>query len=172
MSDALVTNDYLVKPGHLYVAFEPSLIRCVLGACVSVAIWDRRLAIGGMTHFIRPRTRDRSKATAQYGNVGMSALVRILEQRGSRRTDLEAQIFGGAHHPSEPSGGHSDANVKQARKSLKRFGIPVVSEDIGGVRGRKLVFDTRTGHAAILKVHRIRRGDWFPLDLRLQRLEA
>ena len=172
MSNDLVTNDYLVKPGHLYVAFEPSLIRCVLGACVSVAIWDRRLAIGGMTHFISPHTKDRAKATARYGNVGMSALVRILEQRGSRRSDLEAQIFGGAHHPSEKTGSHGEANVRQARKSLKRFGIKIVSEDVGGIRGRKLVFDTSTGHAAILKVHRIRNGDWFPLDRRLQRPES
>lgn len=164
----LIKTDYLLEPGHLFVALEPSLIRCVLGTCVSVAIWDRRLAIGGMSHFITPSTRDQSKATARYGNVSTLALVKILERHGSRRCDMEAQILGGGTPPDGKSK-LGEQNVKAARKTLKQCGVKIVSEDIGGTRGRKIVFDTRTGHTAVMKVHTIRHGDWYPLDLRYQR---
>lgn len=172
MTNDLIKSDYLLQPGHLYAALEPALIRCVLGACVAVTIWDRRLAIGGMTHFVSPRTTDPAKATACFGNVSTSALVRILERQGSRLSDLEAQIFGGGHDPGIGSPHTGDKNVKAARKVLKRKGIKVVSEDVGGSRGRKVVFDTSNGHTGVIKVQTIRRGDWQPLEQRLQRRRA
>ena len=38
--------------------------------------------------------------------------------------------------------------------------IPLVSEDVGGNKGRKVVFNTRTREALVLKVERIRKEDW------------
>ncbi len=36
----------------------------------------------------------------------------------------------------------------------------VASEDVGGKKGRKILFDTASGHVAVLKVHDLRREDW------------
>lgn len=119
-----------------------------------------------------PRTKDRTKATPRFGNVATSALVRILKSKGSRPQDLEAQILGGAHPHSAERPFLGDDNVRAAQRSLKRAGINVVSEDTGGVRGRKVVFDTSTGHTGVLKVQTIRRGDWYPLEARLQRISG
>jgi chemotaxis protein CheD len=49
-----------------------------------------------------------------------------------------------------------------AKKILKKKGIPVVSEDVGGIKGRRLVYHTRTNEAIIMKTHRLRRGDYYP----------
>jgi chemotaxis protein CheD len=45
-----------------------------------------------------------------------------------------------------------------------REGIRVVSEDTGGEKGRKIVFNTGTNEVAVLKVDRLRKGDWYPYE--------
>jgi len=51
-------------------------------------------------------------------------------------------------------------NVAIARSVLQKKGIAIVSEDVGGNMGRKVVFDTETGQLMTLKVHKIRDSDW------------
>jgi chemotaxis protein CheD len=51
-----------------------------------------------------------------------------------------------------------------ARRVLTRNGIRVVSEDVRGAKGRKIVFHSNINEIAILKVDRIRRSDWYPYE--------
>jgi chemotaxis protein CheD len=45
-----------------------------------------------------------------------------------------------------------DENIAVARELLTRFNIPIVAEDVGGSRGRRVTFDTASGsiHCALL----------------------
>jgi chemotaxis protein CheD len=74
---------------------------------------------------------------------------------------LEAQIIGGAHVKGA-STHRSDAVIASIRVFLERKGIRIVSEDVGGVLGRKIVFNTSTGDMMTVKTSRIRRTDWIP----------
>lgn len=51
-------------------------------------------------------------------------------------------------------------NVRVARRILARRGISVVSEDVGGSLGRKVIFDISNGEIAVLKIRQVRRSDW------------
>ncbi len=79
-------------------------------------------------------------------------------------SDLEAQIFGGAH----PSGAASEVveignrNLAVGRQVLSRCRVRVVSEDVGGTKGRKLVYNTMTNEVAVFRVDKLRVGDWYP----------
>jgi chemotaxis protein CheD len=42
------------------------------------------------------------------------------------------------------------------------MGISIVSEDVGGALGRKIVFNTLTNDVAVLKTDGVRKSDWFP----------
>jgi chemotaxis protein CheD len=53
-------------------------------------------------------------------------------------------------------------NVSIAKQILKRQGVAVTSEDVGGTKGRKLVYNTETNEAVVLKVERLREEDWYP----------
>jgi chemotaxis protein CheD len=115
-----------------------------------------------MNHFLMPVTRDPSQATARYGNVATAALINYMVEAGSHKGDLLAQIVGGGrpdHLPSVRDIGSENADI--ALKVLKRKRVRVVSSDIGGSMGRKVVFDTATGNVAVLKVHQLRESDWF-----------
>lgn len=117
-----------------------------------------------MNHFLYPITRDPDAATAQYGNVGVKALLRLLLEEESRTEDLEAQIFGGA---SLPNGSDEMLtiglqNLDVSRQILKRKGIPIVSEDVGGTKGRKVVYNNFTNEVAVFRVDKLRESDWYP----------
>lgn len=152
--------DYFLQPGYIYFSKTPAIVRTVLGSCVAVTLWDKVQQYGGMNHFLHPWTKDPSEATPQFGNVATAALLQIMEDAGCRREDIVAQITGGATPDGASASDVGQGNVQVAREILSRKGIPVLSEDIGGTMGRKIVFDTYTGQLVVLKVHRIRETDW------------
>lgn len=155
-------DTYFLEPGFIFMAPGAVSIRTVLGSCVAVCLWDKQRPLGGMNHFIHPRLTAGRKPTAQYGDVAMPMLLRMMLEEGCQPSDLTAQIFGGASPPTLSKAIPSEQNIEVARQFLKRRGIKVVSEDVGGTLGRKLLFDVATGQVAILKVHEIRASDWDP----------
>ncbi len=155
---------YYLKPGFIFVSRKPTVISTVLGSCVSVCLRDNAREYGGMNHFLFPQTDNPSLATAQYGNIATNALIRCFFEGGSRAEHLEAQIFGGAQLADGPEEAVevSRGNVATARAILERNEIRVVSEDVGGNKGRKIVYNNCTNHVMIIHVNTIRKGDWYP----------
>ena len=154
-------NDYYLKPGHILLNQQDTIMRTTLGNSVVVVIYDKLNRIGGMTHFIKPATRNRRNATAQYGNVAVGALCRMLRDIGGRSEDMVAQIIGGACNASVRDRGLGRKNVQVAREVLFRFGIPVISEDTGGLLGRKVIYHSGTNEVMVYKVDKVRDYEWF-----------
>ncbi len=163
-TDPPVTTDYFLEPGYIFLATRPTVISGVLGSCVAVCLYDRKQKIGGMNHFRYPSTTDRNKATAIYGNVSTIALVRMMIEQGTHRRHIEAQIIGGAYNRDLSTRDVGRENITVARRVLARERIRVVSEDVGGARGRKVVFNTAKNEVAVMKVDRLRTGDWYPYE--------
>ena len=158
---------YHLQPGYIFTSSEPALISTVVGTCVAVCVFDRRLGIGGMNHYLYPKAGRQAKTTPQYGNVAVPALIRMLVSQGGRVEDMEAQIIGGGARSMNDLTGLGNRNVKMARKILRKKGIPIVSEDVGGVKGRRVMYHTQTNETIIMKTHRLRRGDFHPYRARL-----
>jgi len=163
-SDAPATINYFIEPGYIFVATKPAVISGVLGSCVSVCLFDRKRKIGGMNHFRFPLIRDKNIATAVYGNVATLALVRMMLNEGSEIKHLEAQIIGGAYNPEISPENIGKENIIVARKILTREGVRIASEDVGGEKGRKVIFNTTNNEVAVMKVDKLRLGDWYPYE--------
>ncbi len=163
-SDKPVTVNYFLEPGYIFLATKPAIISGVLGSCVSVCIHDRKRKIGGMNHFRLPYVREKHLATAIYGNAAIIMLIRMMTGHGSKIKHLEAQILGGAYNPQISQADIGRENIMIARRILDRKRISVVSEDVGGEKGRKIVFNTNTNEVAVIKVDRLRKGDWHPYE--------
>ena len=118
-----------------------------------------------MNHFQLPYIREKHRTTARYGNVATTALINMMINDGSQREDLEAQIFGGAHDPEVSRENIGQDNIRVAREVLAKKQICVVSEDVGGNKGRKIVYHTNTNEIAILKVAKLRKKDWYPYQV-------
>jgi chemotaxis protein CheD len=115
-----------------------------------------------MNHFQFPFTKDRQQATALYGNVSTLSLIRMMLDKGSSKEYLEAQVFGGAHNQEVSQKDMGMENIRAAQKALQRCGIRIVSEDVGGLMGRKVVFNTETSELAVIRVQKLRKEDWYP----------
>ena len=157
-----VVQDYFLRPGFIYLPDRPTTISTVLGSSVAVSLYDRSLKAGGMNHFLFPYINGREKATTLYGNVAVLTLIRMMTGNGSKSSHLEAQVFGGAFNSEVSKRDIGRDNLRAARHILSGQRIKIVSEDVGGELGRKIVFNTATYEIGILKVGRLRESDWYP----------
>lgn len=153
---------YFLKPGFIYLPVIPTIISTVLGSCVSVCLFDQKIKRGGMNHFRMPKSPGNEKNTAIYGDVATRTLIRMMLAEGSKLQNLEAQIIGGAMNHDLTSADIGSENIHVASTILKKAGVRIVSEDSGGTKGRKIIFDTSTNTTAVIKVDKLRLADWYP----------
>jgi chemotaxis protein CheD len=149
VSDEKHTKHYLI-PGKIFAAAQPFAIRSIVGSGVAVCLWDSVSRIGGANHFMLPEGPEDSENAARYGNVANPALLQRMLDLGADRKGLEARIFGGSL-PGISFGGEGERlgerNFQVANHFLRLNGIRVLQTEVGGTRGRKLVFHTDDGKA-------------------------
>lgn len=144
-----------LHPGRLIVATEACAITTILGSCVAVCLWDPVHQIGGINHFLLPHGGANNPAPARFGNTSTESLIEELSNRCALKTSLQAKVFGGACMLESFQTGTNDLgrkNTEAALSALARFGIPVIAQDTGGRRGRKLIFNTDDGVAWVRKI--------------------
>jgi chemotaxis protein CheD len=134
--------------GQLHVAAAPTAITTVLGSCVSVCLYDPVTKVGGMNHFLLPLHVER-EASLRFGTVAVPALIDGVLRAGASRGGLRAKVFGGASVIGALGKGRrlGDENAALALRLLDDARIPVLDHDVGGQRGRKLVFIVDEGTA-------------------------
>jgi chemotaxis protein CheD len=134
--------------GQLVAAAVPTAITTVLGSCVAVCLHDAEARVGGMNHFLLPHHVERERS-ARFGNVAVPQLVDAVLRAGAQRRRLVAKVFGGAAVLAGLGVGRrlGEENAALAVRLLQEAGIPVRDVDVGGNRGRKLVFVTDDGIA-------------------------
>ena len=161
---------FFLKPGYAMANRDASVVRAVLGNCVAVTFFDRMNRFGGMNQFVFPKTERPEDMTAQYGNIGIRALFKMLLEMGAQRREIVAQIIGGAECRIFDDDGLGMQNIALARVILQQLKVPVVSEDVGGAMGRKIIYHTGTNEVAVFKVDSLRNHDWFlpGMDLRYE----
>jgi len=150
------TKPHIVHKGQLSLGCDETALLGICGSSVVVCLWDRDTLTGGMCNYQYPSTHNKELAKACYGNV---ALLTMLKKMGYEKSvsHFEAHIIGAA---DDGKGTLNLENITIAYRVLASYGIPVVSEDIGGTKGRKVIFDIKTGHVAVVKVHKLREEDW------------
>ena len=142
--------NFYLHSGKIVASAEPSAVTTILGSCVAVCLWDPMAAAGGVAHFVLPHGAGTGPSALRFGDLAVPELIRQLLGLGCKGERLQAKLFGGAsvitafHH----SGGRLGSNnVDVARQLLSTAGIPVLAEDVGGQRGRKLIFHVDDGDA-------------------------
>ena len=141
--------------GQIHASAEPCRVTTILGSCVAVCVWEPRAQIGGVNHFLLPYCAGNGLSTPRFGNVAVASLIEKLLALGARKGSLQAKVFGGACviEAFRGSARHlGEKNVEMALSALGEAGIPVVARDVGGQRGRKLVFDTGGGAAWVRRL--------------------
>ncbi len=138
---------HFLYPSSLFVSKEPHLVKTILGSCVAVCLWDSKLKIGGINHFMLPNWNGNDLASPKYGNIAIEKLIDKMLFLGSKHEDLQAKLFGGGEMMDSGTGRTmiGERNIRVARLMLEERKIPVIASSTGGKRGRKIIFFTDTG---------------------------
>jgi chemotaxis protein CheD len=154
---------YFLKPGEICFTQEPALIRTVLGSCVTVTMLCRRLGIAAACHPVLPLCREGSSCRPgncrqknKYVECVIPGMISLFQKRNVLLGELEVKLFGGANMFSRNGKQREilhvgNMNVSMARQKISELELVIKSYDVGGNRGRKLLFDTRTGDVWVKK---------------------
>ena len=150
-----------ILPGEFYVSKTDEAISTVLGSCISACIWDVKMGIGGMNHFMLPVKGDsighngwqhNNSYTCRYGLWAMEYLINEILKYGGNRQNLQVKLFGGGNVLRNMSSDVGGKNITFAQEYIENEGLQVVGSDIGGPWPRKVLFYPETGKALVKKL--------------------
>jgi chemotaxis protein CheD len=143
-----------VLPGEYFVSNEDLVVMTVLGSCIAACIWDGRVRVGGMNHFMLPDgDGDECESSGRYGSYAMELLINEMLKLGARRETMQAKIFGGAQVMAGfTTMNVGERNTKFVLNYLATERIPVVSQDVLDIHPRKVCFFPVTGKALVKRL--------------------
>ena len=130
-----------------------TLITYALGSCIGICLYDPAIKLGGLLHIMLPLNMETGrKNPLKYADTGLAEMLRQMEAKGANRSRLIAKIAGGAKM-FEVSGGAlgniGQRNIESVRIQLKKHGIRLQNEDVGGTVARTMLMDVATGTVSV-----------------------
>lgn len=133
-------------PGQWFMSQGNELISTVLGSCVSIILYDPSSRYSVITHYLLPEySSGRShEPNGRYGDIALDTALKALASKGVVQSRLKAKVFGGANMSEGNTIGEAigASNIIFAIQNLAMLGIPVVEENVGGFKGRKIIFNS------------------------------
>lgn len=134
--------------------FNGELITYALGSCVGVCLYDPNVKLAALIHIMLPINMEAGrKNTMKYADTGIRETLKQLEARGARKERMIAKIAGGAKmfdlSGNSNLGNIGQRNVESVRLNLRREGIRLQSENVGGSVARTLSFFPADGTGQI-----------------------
>ena len=125
------------------------LITYALGSCIGICLYDQKIKLGALIHIMLPLNMEPGrKNTMKYADTGIRETLKMMEAKGASRSRITAKIAGGAKMFEIKGGSLSNIgqrNIESVHNTLKREGIKLLQEDVGGTVARTLLFDVGTG---------------------------
>ena len=128
---------------------EGMLVTYALGSCIGICLHDPVLKLGALVHIMLPVIMEAGRKTPmKYADTGIRETLRLMEGKGASRNRITAKIAGGAKMfevGSSSLGNIGQRNIESVHMNLKKEGIRLLKEDVGGTVARTLLFDVNSG---------------------------
>ena len=129
------------------------LITYALGSCIGLCFHDPRLKLGALLHIMLPLNMETGrKNPMKYADTGIRETLRQLEAKGASKSRMTVKIAGGAKM-FEVNGGNlgniGQRNIESVHLILRKEGLRLAAEDVGGTVARTLLFDVVSGQGCI-----------------------
>jgi chemotaxis protein CheD len=172
MMDKLKENSEKIhlNIGEVYITQEPSVIWTILGSCISIVFFNKRLQIGGICHAQLPDQKHRnesckktcpvkcsrkSKNSEPFKFVTCSAqyMLEQFNQYGIQNREIEVKLFGGANvfQTNGTAKTIGSQNLKVAMEFIQKYNLHLVNQHIGGKTGITIYFHSHTGKVFLKK---------------------
>ena len=125
------------------------LITYALGSCIGLCFEDPVLHLGALLHVMLPMNMEAGRKNAfKYADTGIRETLRQMTGKGAQKSRITVKIAGGAKM-FEVNGGSlgniGQRNIESVHLNLKKEGIRLLKEDVGGSVARTLLFDVNSG---------------------------
>lgn len=132
---------------------EGMLITYALGSCIGICLYDPLPQLAALVHVMLPLNMEAGRRSPfKYADTGICETLHRMEAQGGSRARIVAKIAGGARM-FETAGGSlgniGQRNIESTHMVLRREGIRLLREDVGGTTARTLLFDAASGQACI-----------------------
>jgi chemotaxis protein CheD len=117
-------------------------------------MFNARLGLAAMCHAMLPAPKthqevEESAMPFKYVSSAIPAMVAVFRRACLHPHEVEVKIFGGANVIAKTAFseriGIGSTNVHHARELLLQEGFQIKAANVGGLRGRKIIFNTLTG---------------------------
>jgi chemotaxis protein CheD len=140
-----------VLPGEYYVTADDLMVMTVLGSCIAACIWDPRVRVGGMNHFMLPEGG--GDTSGRYGSYAMELLINEMMKLGARREHMQAKVFGGGQvMHSFTTMNVGERNTAFVLEYLQTERIAVISKDVLDIHPRKVCYFPASGKAMVKRL--------------------
>ncbi len=148
-----------LHPGELVICPDPTRVVTVLGSCVSVTLFCRRLRLGAICHGTLPSCRDLTGCTEhcidafKFMDCAIHHMLREFRKLGIANREIEVKVFGGADTlRSKTSNTIGSKNIEITLDILGKERLGVLAADVGDNFGRKLIFLSHTGEVFLKRL--------------------
>lgn len=161
MTDTRIEYQKLyLKPGELCVSQAPVLVTTILGSCVSVTMHHPMSGVAAICHAVQPACTkppgecpNRCPKRYHYVACVIPEMIHHMEALGAKTEELTVKLFGGgAVLTTSTQQSIGRQNINAARSALDALGLTPKVHQVGGHRGRKLIFNTHTGEVMLKKI--------------------
>jgi chemotaxis protein CheD len=149
------TEGILVKMAGIGVSQRQGVLRTLLGSCIGVALYERKLKLAGLAHIVMPDSMGRDQSLGKYADTAIPEMMRqmMTVARGAKLS-LIAKIAGGANMFSHVSPNSTNTigeqNIVAVEQALACCQIPILARNLGGTFGRRMVVDVESG---VVQIH-------------------
>lgn len=138
--------------GDLYFGAAPGTITTLLGSCVAVTLWHRRLHIGGMCHIVVPH-RIKQDYDNRYPHCAVDQFMKDIYRYGTRPGEYEVGIYGGGNMfpniQTNVSLQVGQRNIERMLELMDESGFVVSEFHVGGHCYRRVLLRLDNGEVQI-----------------------
>jgi chemotaxis protein CheD len=150
-----------LKPGELHFAITPTIVSTVLGSCISITMHNPEHQLGVICHAVLPEELVQGDPY-RYVDSSVVAMVRMFDRYGIKKKDIEVKLFGGSEMLQQQENSCSGLtvgkqNILRALQIIENDKLNLLASDVGGTRGRKLLFHTHTGEVYLQRLRDTKR---------------
>lgn len=129
---------------------DESLITYSLGSCIGVVIYDPRVKVGGLLHYMLPESSlDKGKAEKNpymFADTGIPSLFKATYALGAKKNRMRVVVVGGAQILDQKGFFNiGKRNHMALRKLFFKNGVIVDHEDVGGNVNRTIRIEIKSG---------------------------
>ncbi|MFZ4715369.1 MAG: chemotaxis-specific protein-glutamate methyltransferase CheB [Bacteriovoracaceae bacterium] len=140
-----------INSGELYFTDKSEEMRAILGSCIAFCVYDTKLKLAGMVHYLLPESKT-DKTSLKYGDNAIASLLKMFKINGSAKEDLEVKIFGACFESIErnPMAKQvSQENLDIALKFIKKLNLNLVVKKVNSANGLQICFNSSDGSVRV-----------------------